>query len=237
MRSWRNRGGGAHLRNVEEVRHQRPPACEPRPAEVAHRRLLGEALDRRPDFPRILGIEHETVRQAPQALRASRTSPPRHQTSVGRLESRSAATALFRYVGGSPSSDDRRRDTRTAGAGLSPYEIRTARTPTSVSCVSALAASCSRRGGPDDDDGGGQRHAGGACSPRRQSRRERRLDIGRTPPRRRRQQRLSCVHSQRPPAAAVARHQRVGFGRPPLTRLVGRNRRGLLAAARLRAPA
>ena len=76
------------------MRHQRAPPREARPAQIADGRLLRKDRDLRPGVGRILRVEREPIGERARALeRAGRAS--RHQTSVGRLESRNAATALF----------------------------------------------------------------------------------------------------------------------------------------------
>ena len=103
-------GGVAHLRQVEELRHQRPPARQPRPAHVAERRVDRTARSRTSSRLRRIGVEHDAVGQLDQVRRAPRVGPPRHQITVGRLDSRSAATALSMKLSCSPfEHDDVRR--------------------------------------------------------------------------------------------------------------------------------
>ncbi len=91
-----------------------------------------------------------TIRSARPARPSSVSGrPPRHQTSVGRLDKRSDATALLKNVGFRPWNATVFPATRAGGAELSPSEIRMPRTvPASPSDCSASAAAPSRSIGP-----------------------------------------------------------------------------------------
>ena len=74
-----------HPRQVEEVRHCRPPARQPGPPQVGECRLLVERRHSRPERPGIERVEDDAVGQAATPSSPS-GRPPRHQTIVGRLE-------------------------------------------------------------------------------------------------------------------------------------------------------
>ena len=46
---------GKHLRDVEEMRHERPPLGEPRPAQIAERAVVEERRGARPDRIDVVG--------------------------------------------------------------------------------------------------------------------------------------------------------------------------------------
>ena len=84
-------------RQVEEMRHRRAPARQPRPAQVASAPCARRARRARAQPGSGGSSASSTTRSASVARSSSAsTEPPRHQTTVGRLDSRSAATALFR---------------------------------------------------------------------------------------------------------------------------------------------
>ena len=70
-----------HLRQVEEVRHCRPPARQPGPSQVGECRLLVERRRSRPQRPGIERVEDDAVGQARDAVEpfGQAAAPPHHR--------------------------------------------------------------------------------------------------------------------------------------------------------------
>ena len=117
-----NPGAAApHLREVEEMRHQRAPARQRGPAEIARRRPLGKRVDARPDRRRIFGVEHEAIGEVGKPVEHARARRRATRRASAGWSRRSAATALFTIVRRQPFEGDRcAPSTRTIGAALSP---------------------------------------------------------------------------------------------------------------------
>ena len=94
-----------HLRQVEDVGQRRAPSCQPRPADVGQRGARRRAS--RPCGHTSSGASTSSTRRSARSARSSSASigPPRHHTSAGRLDRRSAATALLRKRGAQPGDE------------------------------------------------------------------------------------------------------------------------------------
>ena len=214
-------------RNVEEVRHQRTPAGQPGPAEIGDRGVFRQWECARPHGRGVLRIENHPVGKIGNPFEHFRiaTSPPDRRGQAREPERRDRVVQVIRAQ-----LFQRNRMTHDTHRWR---RVRAVRDQDRADAdVGHLLDRIRRFGEPlvrtDDDDRRESAHARAPACPRRGR-------SGSAPVRCPRRV-LPCpaagairlrIQSQRPPATAVARHQRVGLARPPLARLrtVGNRRR------------
>ena len=170
------RGCGPHFGDVPEMRHQRAPSGQARPAQIARRRPLDNRAHPRPDRHRIVGVEHESIGEVGKPVEhlGRAATPPHERREAGEAQRRHRVVQIVRRQ---PFEGDRVLRDADDRHGLVAVRNEN-RTDRDVGQFrQGIGGFAQPLGRTDDHDRGGEREAGRALAVLSAGAAERRLDL------------------------------------------------------------